>query len=82
MKIRVSQPCFGRRHEQVADLVEERRPELLEEADARLREPHLGGGRELLPDPAHRLRSRTAGDPPPVGEHDLARPERRQVERD
>ena len=42
-------PCLGRREEQVADLVEERRPELGEERDALLREPHLGA------------RSRTAG---------------------
>src|SRR5215218_889687 len=76
------QPLLGPRDEQVADLVEQRRAELLEETDAGLREPHLGCGRELLADSAHRLRGRAAGDAPPVGEDDLAGPQRDEVVRD
>ena len=67
------EPRFGRREEEVADLVEERRPELLEEADRLLREPHLGRGRELLPHAAHRLRRRAGRDLARVAEHDVAR---------
>ena len=77
-----ARPCFGRCQEQVADLVEERRPELLEEADARLREPHLRGGRELL---AHAPIAFAVAPPatrPAIREDDLSRAERRQVVRD
>ena len=70
---------LGRREEQVADLVEERRPELLEEADRRARQPHLRLGRELLPDAAHRLPRRSGGDLGPVGEHDVVRSSQRQL---
>jgi hypothetical protein len=71
-----------RRQEEVADLLEQRLPELLEEPHARPRELHLGGGRELLPHAAHRPAGRTACDLPHVGEHDAFRSAQRQVVRD
>ena len=71
----------GRREEEVADLLEERRPELLEEADARLCQAHLGGSRELLADTAHGFRGRTRGDACAVGEDDVPRAELGEVVR-
>ena len=74
-----SAPVLGRGEEQVADLVEVRWPELLEEADALLRQPDLGGGGELLPDAAHRARRRLARDLAAVAEDDVARAAQREV---
>src|SRR5438477_118702 len=61
-----------RREEDVPDLEEERRAELLEEADAVSRETDLGRGRELLPHAAHRLRGRAPGHLAAVAEDDIA----------
>ncbi len=77
--LQLRQAVLGGGQEQVADLVEQRLAELLEEADAGLREPHLGSGRELLPDAAHRLRGGASGHLAAIGEHDLARAERSEV---
>ena len=54
----------GGREEQVADLLEERR-RAPGRAGARAGERHLGLGRELLADAAHRLPRRAPGDLPP-----------------
>ena len=56
-------------------LVEERRPELLEETDACLGEPHLRRGGELLAHAAHRLRRGAARDAASVGEDHVPRHE-------
>ena len=77
--LELGEPAGRRREEEVADLLEERLAELLEEPHARLREPHLGRGRELLPDAAHRLAGRAAGDLPDVREHDPVRAPQREV---
>ena len=69
--LELGEPGRRRREEEVADLLEERRAELLEEPDARLGEPHLGLGRELLAHAAHRLAGGAARDLPHVGEHDV-----------
>jgi hypothetical protein len=76
------EPLGRRREEQIADLLEERRTELLKEADARLCEPHLGLGRELLPNAAHRFSGRAGGDLAPVGEDDLLGSSQSEVVRD
>ena len=73
---------LGGREEEVADLLEERSAELAEEPHARLRQPHLRLGRELLPDTAHRLSGRTARDLPHLGEHDALGAAKREVVRD
>src|SRR5262249_39845242 len=73
------EPFGCRRQEEVTDLVEERHAELLEEADARLRQPHLRRGRELLPHAAHRLGRRAARHGAAVAEDHVLRPELRQV---
>ena len=73
------EPLLGRREEQVADLVEERPPELLEEADRRAGQPHLCLGRELLPHAAHCLPRRSGGDLGAIGEHDVVRSAQRQL---
>ena len=56
------EPRLGRRQEQVADLVEERRSELGEERDALLREPNLGARSRTAagrrPSPARSIRPR------------------------
>ncbi len=72
-------PARRRREEEVADLLEERRAELLEEAARSPGEPHLGLGRELLPHAAHRAAGRSARDLARVGEDDAVRPGERQV---
>ena len=69
--LELRQPWFRRGEEEVADLLEERLAQLAKEPDARLREPDLGLGRELLPHAAHRLSGRTAGDLTDVREHDV-----------
>ena len=66
--LELGEPLLGRREEEVADLIEQRRAELFEEADAGLREPNLGRGGELLPHPAHRLCRRASGDLAAVGQ--------------
>src|SRR5262249_2336676 len=77
--LELGQRSLGRCQEQVADLLEERRPELLEEANARLGQPNLRLGRELLPNTAQRLRRRPARDRAAVAEHDVVRTELCQV---
>ena len=77
--LELGQTLLARREEEVADLLEERRSELREEPDARLRQSHLGLGRELLADAAHRLPRRAAGDRARVGEHHAVGARERQV---
>ncbi len=72
-------PRLGRGQEEVADLVEEGWPELLEELDALPGEQHLGRGRELLANAAHRLSRRPGGDRVPLREHDVVRACEREV---
>src|SRR5439155_25276643 len=50
-----------------------------EERDRLVGEQHLGCGRELLADSAHRLAGRARGDLGALGEHDVARSPQRQV---
>ena len=71
--LELDEPALGGGEEEVPDLLEERSAELTEEPDARLREPHLRLGRELLPDPTHRLAGRAARDLPHLREHDAVR---------
>jgi len=73
---------LARSEEHVADLLEERRSELAEEPGTLLRQPHLGLGRELLAETAHRLAGRTRRDPVALGQHHVARAEQREVVRD
>ena len=74
--------ALGRREEEIADRLEERRTELPEQADARPRELHLGLGRELLTHAPHRLAGGAAGDLAHIREHDALRPREREVVRD
>ena len=67
------EPVRGRGQEQVADLLEERPSELLEEADRLAGQAHLGLCRELLPHTAHRLARRARGNPRLVREDDVVR---------
>ena len=81
----VAQPLDARsrgRDEHVTDLLEERWPELAEQLPALTGEAHLGLGRELLTEAAHRLSGRATRDLAAVGEHDIARAEQREVVRD
>src|SRR6185437_12563336 len=73
---------LGRREEEVADLVEERRAQLLEEADARLGEQDLRLGGELLANAAHRLGCRAPDNAPAVAEDDVVGSQLREVKSD
>ena len=77
--LELGEASLGGGQEEVADLIEEWRPQLFEEADARLRELDLRRGRELLPNAPHRLRRRTAGNRTTIAEHDSFGTELRQV---
>ena len=62
--LELGEPRRGGREEQVAHLFEQRRAEVREEPHARLREPNLCLGGELLAYAAHRLARRAPGDLP------------------
>src|SRR5215204_1098162 len=66
----LGRPLLRRRQEEVADLLEERRFQPGEEPRAGLGKPYLRRGRELLPDPAHRLARRARRHLRAVAEHD------------
>ena len=71
----------ARRHEQVADRIEERSAELAEEWNAGAHQRDLGRGRELLAHAAHGLPRGPRGDLRTVGEDDVAGSEEREVVR-
>ena len=66
-------PVRGRGQEQVADLLEERPSQLLEEADRLASQAYLGLCRELLAHTAHRLARRARSNPRLVREDDVVR---------
>ena len=80
--LELREPLVGRGDKHIAHLVEERQPELLEEADRLPRERDLRLRRELLAHPAHRLPGRPGGDLGPVGEHDVGGAALSEVVRD